>query len=480
MALLSAAGSTATGVGKPRESKRYDGDELSTLWRSLGKLLPYGSGAKASPQLIHKLVMDVVREPGKLSGVGAADTLRGMSDLGRWGGFGRPRTRPHFEKILDGVLPVTGIIAARVDSLAARNVGDALFAYAKLFSTRGMGEALPPFDEPEITSLVQRLVARCETVTGELSPGEAAGALWAVATLCDVGRASLDGLDRPLANLLTAVERGLPSMSEGEAVDSVTWAVAKLVSLHPEIMSKGALTPGLLAAIGAAIQKAAPGSIEKGLPGMYQVTNAWLRVSVLAEHGAMVPLGDGCGAALLDAAAGAARHGPNLNPRRVVMLLESAARLAKAHGAFGSAGSAGGEGGVAATATAVLAGSSGDAMVAALRQAAERLDPVMSAEQKEAFRVADARLREARGDGGNFGGGGGGGYGGGGGHVGGGGGGSDGGGAEDLEEQPELVPPSEPVDEPLDPDLTVENKAVEGGQGGGWMDFFGLGGKPKH
>jgi len=31
------------------------------------------------------MVNGVVRDAGTLSGVGAADTLRGMSDLGRWG-----------------------------------------------------------------------------------------------------------------------------------------------------------------------------------------------------------------------------------------------------------------------------------------------------------------------------------------------------------------------------------------------------------
>jgi hypothetical protein len=269
------------------------------LWRSLGKLLLLNkSGAKASPQLIHKLVNGVVREPGKLSGVGAADTLRGMSDLGRWGGVLEGlKNRPHFRKTLDGVLPVTGAIAARVDSLPARSVSDALYAYAKLFSTKGMGKAMPPFDEPEMTAVVRGLMARCETVAGELSPDEAAGALWAVAALCDAGRASLDGLDRPLANLLTAVERGLPQMSEGEAVNSVAWALAKLVRKHPELLSKGALTPGLMVAIGAAFQKMATGSIETRHPG--QLIVALGPVSVLAEHGVMVPLGDGQGLTLV-------------------------------------------------------------------------------------------------------------------------------------------------------------------------------------
>ena len=274
--------------------------------------------------------------------------------------------------------------------------------------------------------------------------------------------------------------------------------------------------------------------------------------------------GDGSGAALLNAVK---FHGPNFNPRGVVSLLDIAARLVRTQKAFGSAGGAAGgdgAGGVAAaaTATAVLVGDGGDAMVAVLRQAAERLDPVMSAEEKEAFRVADARLRRARGEGGGGSGGGGGGGGGliqdklaarraaralgsggspgvgggsgliqdnlaarraaralgsgdspgdggggglikdklaarraaraempaqagrgGGGHErgGDGDGGGDGGsgGVEDLEEQPKLVPPPEPVQETLDPDLTVENKAAEGGGGLGWMEFFGFVRKPK-
>ena len=50
------------------------------------------------------------------------------------------------------------------------------------------------------------------------------------------------------------------------------------------------------------------------------------RVSVLAEHGAMVPLGD-------EVLNRLTRHGPNLNPHGVVQLLKVFARLAKAHGA---------------------------------------------------------------------------------------------------------------------------------------------------
>jgi hypothetical protein len=57
--------------------------------------------------------------------------------------------------------------------------------------------------------------------------------------------------------------------------------------------SKGELTPGLLAAVGAAIQKTVSGSINKGRLGTHQVMFALDRISVLAENGAMVPLGDG-------------------------------------------------------------------------------------------------------------------------------------------------------------------------------------------
>ena len=64
-------------------------------------------------------------------------------------------------------------------SLPARSVSDALLAYARLFSTSGMGQGMPPFNQPEMTAVVRGLLERCETVAGELSPSEAADALWA-------------------------------------------------------------------------------------------------------------------------------------------------------------------------------------------------------------------------------------------------------------------------------------------------------------
>jgi hypothetical protein len=62
-------------------------------------------------------------------------------------------------------------------SLPARSVSDALYAYAKLFNTKGM--AMPRFNQPEMTAVVRGLLERCETVACDLSPSEAADALWA-------------------------------------------------------------------------------------------------------------------------------------------------------------------------------------------------------------------------------------------------------------------------------------------------------------
>jgi hypothetical protein len=93
-ALLSAAGNTVTGAANTREIRRFKNDEVISLWRSLGKLLPQSSGMTAlvSPQLINKLVAGIERKPGRLGGVGAADILRGMSDLGRWGAGAHTRS----------------------------------------------------------------------------------------------------------------------------------------------------------------------------------------------------------------------------------------------------------------------------------------------------------------------------------------------------------------------------------------------------